>query len=485
MHRMYVSFAVILASMSLIAVGSTGAFFSDTETSTGNTFAAGAIDLKVDNESYYNKNKCTNVGTPEIPLWQWQGSSAYPVPGTSCDTSFPLSDLDKGLLFFNFNDMKPDDEGEDTISLHVDNDAWACMDLSLTSNDDKSSTEPELSVPDAQEDINNTWDGELAQNLQFFWWADDGDNVYEVGENTISGGIKTLYNLATSTPFSVALADPTHNVWTPNTPGPIPGGQTVYIAKGWCFGNLTLNPVAAGQGVNPSVNSGLLCDGTALNNLTQTDKATVDVAFRAVQSRNNPNFSCGGTDSRLAKITVIKKIINDNGGNNIVSDYQLFVDNGIVTTPVTSSTTVTVTQGNYVVTETGVPGYVASFSGDCDSVGQLTLNAGDNKTCTITNNDLPVNITLVKNVTGTPPLASATLFGLTVDNILVLNNTSVATSSNVAHSINEAGRAGYTFVGPITGTSTYGKSCPAVLGGTITLDEGETIVCTITNAKNP
>ena len=37
-----------------VVIGATGAFFSDTETSTGNTFTAGAIDLGVDNESYYN-----------------------------------------------------------------------------------------------------------------------------------------------------------------------------------------------------------------------------------------------------------------------------------------------------------------------------------------------------------------------------------------------------------------------------------------------
>ncbi len=481
MNRIYTSFVVILASASLIAVGSTGAFFSDSETSTGNTFAAGAIDLKVDNDSYYNKNRCTEV-TPGI--WQWQGSAAYPVPGTPCDTSFPLSDLDKGLLFFNFNDMKPDDEGEDTISLHVQNDAYVCMDLSLTSNDDKSSTEPELATPDVAEDINNTWDGELAQNLQFFWWADDGDNVYETGETDISGGVKTLYNLATTSPFSVALADPTHNVWTPNTPGPIPANTTKYIGKAWCFGNLSLTPVAAGQGVNPSVNPGVTCDGTALNNLTQTDKATVNVAFRAVQARNNPNFSCGGTDTRTAKITVIKQIVNDNGGNNIVADYQLFVDNGVVTTPVTSGITTTVTPGSYTVTETGVPGYVASFSGDCDSLGQISLASSDNKTCTITNNDLPSNITLIKNVINHGGNAGPTLFGLRVDGALVQNNTSTSTLANVAHSINEAGRAGYHFVGPITGTSSYGKLCPAALGGTITLDEGETIVCTITNEQD-
>lgn len=492
MRRIITSLFLITATVSALAIGATGAFFSDTETSIGNTFAAGAIDLKIDNESYYNGNKCAvdvndvdqDTNTSELV---WQGSATYPEVGTDCSTSFPLSDLDDGLLFFNFTDLKPDDEGEDTISIHVQNDAWACMDVTLTSNDDVSTTEPEDEV-DVPEDINNTWDGELAQNLQFFWWADDGDNVYEVGENSISNGIQTLMNLAsTAGPFSVPLADANNNVWG-NVGEPLPANETVYIAKAWCFGTLTLNPVLAGQGVNPSIASGVNCDGTALGNETQTDSATVDVAFRAIQARHNGEFVCNNEESRLATITVIKQIINDNGGNNVVADYQLFVDNGIVATPVTSGVSTQVVAGAYVINETGVEGYSPSFSGDCDVNGQISLISGDNKTCTITNNDLPANITLIKNVINDTndgdPNAGPTQFGLRVDGFLVQNNTSTSTSSNVAHSINEDGRIGYSFVGPITGISNYGKLCPAVLGGTVTLDEGEAITCTITNDDN-
>lgn len=466
----------MVALLSGGVIGATGAFFSDTETSSGNTFAAGAIDLTVDNESYYNGNKCVQIDNDFI----WQGAAAYPVPGTPCDTSFPASNLDQGLLFFNFGDLKPDDEGEDTISLHVDNnDAYACMDLTLTSDDDNSSNEPELEV-DTQDDVNNTWDGELADALQFFWWADDGDNVYEVGENTISGGVKTLTDLATTTgAFSVALADSVTNVW--GETGAIPGGQTRYIAKAWCMGTMTLNPVPAGQGVNPSVATGITCNGTALGNLYQTDGVTLDVAFRTVQARHNPTFQCGNTQTRTAKIVVIKKIINDNGGNNVVPDFQLSVDNGSVSTNVTSGATTTVAAGSYTVLETGVSGYVATFSGDCNASGQIVLNNGDEKTCTITNNDQEAHITLIKNVinnnggTATP----ANAWGLRIDGNVVNNNTSVTVNSNVAHTINEDGRAGYHFVS-ITGNA----KCPAVLGGTAMLDEGESITCTITNDDN-
>jgi hypothetical protein len=159
------------------------------------------------------------------------------------------------------------------------------------------------------------------------------------------------------------------------------------------------------------------------------------------------------------------------------------VDDGIVATQVFSGATTTVPTATYTVTETGVQGYVANFSGDCDAFGEVTVGANEHKICFITNDDLPANVTLIKNVinnnggTATP----GSNWGLTVDGTPISNNSSRAVTSNVPHTINEAGRANYHFVGPITGTSTYGKSCPAVLGGSITLDEGETIVCTITN----
>jgi hypothetical protein len=261
----------------------------------------------------------------------------------------------------------------------------------------------------------------------------------------------------------------------------------VYLAKAWCFGTLAPAPIAQDQLGNqpnstngPQVRgTGFTCDGAALGNNTQTDGTTLDVAFRVEQARNNGSFVCNDEDPRTAKITVIKQIVNDNGGNNAIPDFQLFVDNGVVTTGVTSGVQTVVSAGSYNVSETGISGYVGTFSGDCDAFGNIVLSDGDEKTCTITNNDLPANITLIKNVTGIPPLANPSLFGLTIDGSPVPNNTSVAVNSNVAHIINELGRVGYTFVN-ITGS----PKCPAVLGGTATLDEGEAITCTITNNKN-
>lgn len=301
MPRILLSSLVVLGSAAAIAAGATGAFFSDTETSTGNIFTAGAIDLKIDNESYYNLNKC-DVDTQDfdgdldVDEYVWQGQAGFPIPGTSCNTSWLPDDLNNGAItlhkFFDFNDVKPDDEGEDTISLHVQNDAWMCMDLTLTTNDDQSSTEPELLV-DVADLPDNAWDGELAQNIQMFWWADDGDNVYEQGEPTISGGVKTLLELAPQdTPWKVAIADAGNNIWG-DVGQPVPAEVTRYIAKAWCMGTLTPAPLAQLDAGGPQERgTGFLCDGTALGNETQTDVATLDVAFSAVQARHNDDFMC-------------------------------------------------------------------------------------------------------------------------------------------------------------------------------------------------
>ena len=392
--RIFLGLLLIVGAGGALA-GGTSAFFSDTETSTGNSFTAGAIDLKVDNDSYYNGNKCaidvSDVdGDDNTTEFVWQGNSGFPEPGTDCETSFPASDLDDGFVFFNFNDLKPDDEGEDTISLHVQNDAWACMDLTLTSNDDISSNEPELAAGDDPEDGSDAWDGELGSTLEFFWWADDGDNVYEDDELPISDGVQSLIDLAPQGgSFQVTLADSTGNVW--GGADPLPANKTVYIAKAWCMGDLTLTPVAAGEGVNPQVATGVNCDGTSVGNEAQTDGVELTVVFEAVQARHNEDFRCS-QNGQHATLTVNKIIIASSEGIS-VEDFQLKITGPDGIQVVGDNVPETgLTAGAYVVTETivgdvGGATFTTTFGGACDASGNVTLNPGDNLVCTITNEE--------------------------------------------------------------------------------------------------
>lgn len=252
-----------------IVASGTIAFFSDTETSNGNTFSAGEIDLQIDNESYYNGE--FNEGT-----------------------SWSLKNLEEGDFFFNFLDLKPDDEGEDTISIHVaDNDSWACMNIEVTSNDENGCNEPE-SLDDLTCGEPGLDEGELAQAINFVWWPDDGDNVLEDDE------VEYVFNQTSLADISgpIALADADGNGILSQTP--LIGGETYYLGKAWCFGDLELAAVQQdGQGKTGSNGpldrgTGISCNGTLLDNSTQSDSVTGDISFSAVQSRHNERFVCGG-----------------------------------------------------------------------------------------------------------------------------------------------------------------------------------------------
>lgn len=64
MKKIIISLSVI-GAVAAIVIGATGAFFSDTETSSGNVFTAGTLDLKVDHLfASYDGNQCTGNCVP-------------------------------------------------------------------------------------------------------------------------------------------------------------------------------------------------------------------------------------------------------------------------------------------------------------------------------------------------------------------------------------------------------------------------------------
>ena len=283
----------MIAFIGAVVAGATGAFFYDEETSTGNTLAAGAIDLGIDNHSYYN-----NV---ENPGTTWRiDYDIDPVLGDNPNTPDVETDyvIEPGRLFFDFRDLKPGDSGEDTISLHVkDNDSYLCANVTLTSDDDNGLTEPEGDDGDTTDGAGN---GELADGINFYWCADDGDNVFEDGERLLPAG--PLGNLSVGQTATVALADSQNNIW--GETGPLPGDSVRYVAKAWCFGNADMTPYPQ-DGLPGRPNNGpdsgrpMLCDGVSVNNVAQTDSLTATISFRAEQSRHNEGFLCNrpnGTD---------------------------------------------------------------------------------------------------------------------------------------------------------------------------------------------
>jgi len=102
-----------------------------------------------------------------------------------------------------------------------------------------------------------------------------------------------------------------------------------------------------------------------------------------------------------ATLHVVKHVINDDGSKEIASDFTLHVKGSgsmglsdVTGSPAagveTPGNSYSLTAGTYIISEDDHTGYVSSFSGDCDSSGNVTLISGDNKTCTITNNDIAI-----------------------------------------------------------------------------------------------
>lgn len=291
MRKILVSLGVIVF-VGAIAVGATGAFFSDSETSTGNTFSAGAIDLKVDATEHYDGLICVG-GT-----WQQEES----VPPTSrpelisqpCGGSWALTDLGPSNQFFNLTDIKPGDNGENTVSLHIDNnDAYACANITNVQNDDNGVNSPEASAGDSTPGLGQ---GELGQNLNFLIWDDtNGNNIWDNGEQLLTNGTAPLIDQ------SYTIADGNDSAIT--------GGDTRYVGVAWC----------AGSFVNPQAGSPLVCDGATMGNITQTDSYKANVTFQVEQARNNSGFRCGSieqstrtvgiTDNDLA--TSIQDVLGD------------------------------------------------------------------------------------------------------------------------------------------------------------------------------
>jgi len=262
---------VTIGVISALAIGATSAYFSDSETSENNQFQAGAIDLKVGNaNSIYN--------------------------GLSTNLNFQLTDL-TDEVFFDFLDVKPGDYGFDTISLRVDdNNAWMCADITITKNGENTVLEPELEAGDAVQNPQYGFWGELANYINFYFWNDaDNDGVKDASEQMLTSGpasnLLAGYNPADDpeifgypkTTFALADADfsafQTQGILDGN---PVLGGEVYYVGKYWCFGEIV------------ETDDGLVCNVDLEENYNdaQTDRLYGNIQFRAIQHRNNTEFTC-------------------------------------------------------------------------------------------------------------------------------------------------------------------------------------------------
>lgn len=237
-----------------LVASATGAFFSDIETSNGNTFTAGSIDL--------------SVGSNFTSLANGSGSVA-------------LTNDVNGAVLYTFTDLKPGDSGEGAFPLSVSsNEAYACARSTIDSMPDNGINEPEGEAGDITDGADA---GELQNFLQFAIYADqNSNNQYDLGEplnvNQFGGDSNGFTAAEISAAGWIPVADPTApNTWL--TIASLTPSTTYNAGFMYCFGNFDsdgdCNLVA-----NPS------------DNLAQTDGVGGSIEFMAVQTRNNGVFSC-------------------------------------------------------------------------------------------------------------------------------------------------------------------------------------------------
>lgn len=193
---------------------------------------------------------------------------------------------------------------------------------------------------------------------------------------------------------------------------------------------------------------------------------------------NNEAKTCVVTNDDIAPhLKMIKHVINDNGSSATASDFWIYIY-GNNPSPSSFSgsetgTDIKIGPGYYYVNENWNQEYNPNYSTDC--YGEINL--GDNKTCTITNNDKPkAQLTVIKHVINDDGgIANASDFS-----IYIYSNYNEPTSFQGSETgTNVTLVEGYYSVSESYNGSDYFQSYSTDCNGYI--QPGEIRTCTITN----
>ena len=226
-------------------------------------------------------------------------------------------------------------------------------------------------------------------------------------------------------------------------------------------------------------------DETTQNNINYKLKISQDNTFPQGSSLEFDVFKVASSTPpppEQGSITLVKTLDILYGGNEGENDFGLFIDTNL---DVDSGTTIDYDGGTVVaIGEVGFTGYTnLGITGDTDCTdGSVTIIAGENILCYITNRDIQPTITLTKVPVSNYETKDPNDFLLTINGSPATSGTSYPVNSNTQIPIGETQQYGYVL------DSVTGDGCPAKedftgtpLSASVTLDEGEDLSCTITN----
>ncbi|HET8777380.1 MAG TPA: isopeptide-forming domain-containing fimbrial protein [Candidatus Limnocylindria bacterium] len=197
--------------------------------------------------------------------------------------------------------------------------------------------------------------------------------------------------------------------------------------------------------------------------------ATYD-ACTELQVSEGGNVTCTITnDDQPGTLIVTKEIVTDDGGASTCADFSFAVNGG---NPVAfesdCSNSMTVDAGSYSVVEADSDGYQASYA----NCSQIAVPNGGSATCTITNDDEPGTLTVVKEIIGgdlgCDDFSFAANGGNPTNFEADCSNTMTVPAGS--YSVVETAVSGW--------TTTY-DNCSR-----IAIPNGGSAICTITNTRN-
>jgi len=225
------------------------------------------------------------------------------------------------------------------------------------------------------------------------------------------------------------------------------------------------------------------------------DQGNSDVTYAngVVDIAPGATVTCTFTNSKRPRLTVIKNIVGGNGSTDsfdVQVDGATKIDDATSTGPAgTSSGAFAVSAGTHAVTETLGDGstpvspsdWGVSFSGDCDSSGNVDIQNDESKTCTITNSKLP-KLTVVKQIEG----GDGSSFDISVGQAKVLDDAGDGASDERTYAPGSYAVSESFGDGQAIGAGwavAFSGDCDS--DGNVSLDYGDAKTCTITNSKLP
>lgn len=214
------------------------------------------------------------------------------------------------------------------------------------------------------------------------------------------------------------------------------------------------------------------------------DNDTRQAVSHPVTLAEGQSVTCTITNEDIApELIVTKIVINDDGGNAVAGDFQLYVN---ASTATQNTVLDVLSNTEYSVTEDQLAGYfqvgdVVCVDNDTQQAVDhpVTLAEGQSVTCTITNDDFAPGLKVIKIVINDDGgNAQPSDFQLYVNGGPVDQDVALDVSANVEHTVTEDQLPGYTQVGDV---SCVDNDTQEAVAHPVTLSEGQSVTCTITN----